>query len=280
METGQLTIRKTNNLTKNSNLELSIQVSLNGLSFSTLDRTNNTITKIKHLNFKKKQTPFYLLNKLKEALENDYILDLAFNKVLVIHHNQLSTLVPKELFNENAIADYLKFNAKILQTDFITYDEISVNNSVNVYVPYININNFIFENFGEFTYKHASTLLIENILKDQVEDSNSKMIVNVCYDRFDLLVVKNKKLELYNSFEYQTKKDFLYYILFTAEQLKLDPETFQLELIGDIKQDDDLYAIVYKYIRHVNFGNRLGSFNYREDKPISSYSDYTLLKSF
>ena len=47
-----------------------------------------------------------------------------------------------------------------------------------------------------------------------------------------------------------------------------------------IKQDDDLYAIVYKYIRHVNFGNRLDSFDYKEDKPVSSYSEYTLLKSF
>lgn len=280
METGQLTIRKNNNLTQNSNLELSIQVSLNGLSFSTLDRNTNTITQIKHIVFEKRQTPFYLLDKLKEVFETEECLSTPFSEVLIIHHNQLSTLVPKSLFNEDNLADYLKFNAKILQTDFITYDFINTNDSANVYVPYVNINNFIFEKFGEFTYKHSSTILIENVLSNLVDDSNSKMVVNINNNRFDLLVVKNKKLELYNSFEYNTKEDFIYYVLFTAEQLHLDPETFEIEFIGDINKDDELYTVAYKYIRHLSFGNRLDNYNYKDDKPTSSYSEYTLLKSF
>lgn len=280
METGQLIFRKNNNLTQNSNLELSIQVSLNGLSFSILNRNTNTITKIKHIDFLKKETPFYALDKLKHVFEEEESLKTTFSKVIVIHQNQLSTIVPNALFKEDTLADYLKFNAKILQTDFITFDEVTTNESVNVYVPYVNINNYLFERFGAFTYKHATTILIENLLQDQSNDSNSKMIVNVITNRFDLLIIKKNKLEFYNSFEFNSKEDFLYYILFTAEQLKLDPETFQLEMLGAIRKDDELHAIAYKYIRHINFGNRLDNYNYTEDKPISSYSDYTLLKSF
>lgn len=280
METGQLIFRKNNNLTQNSNLELSIQVSLNGLSFSILNRNTLTIRNIKHFNFLKKETPFYTLTRLKKVFEEEECLKANFSKVLVIHQNQLSTIVPNAIFEPEALADYLKFNAKILQTDFVTYDEIKPNKSVNVYVPYVNINNYIFERYGAFTYKHATTILIENLLQHQTNDSNSKMVVNVISNRFDLLIIKKNKLEFYNSFDFNSKEDFLYYILFTAEQLKLDPETFQLEMIGAIKKDDELYAIAYKYIRHVSFGNRLDSLNFETAKPETSYSDYTLLKSF
>jgi hypothetical protein len=58
---------------------------------------------------------------------------------------------------------------------------------------------------------------------------------------------------LFNSFEYQTPEDFIYYLLFTAEQLSLNPEIFQLELLGTITRNDPYYAMAYKYIRNVSF---------------------------
>ena len=74
----------------------------------------------------------------------------SFTNVTIVHNNDLSTLVPEELFNKNHVADYLKFNSKILKSDFIAYDSILENSSVNVYVPYININNYIYDKFGTF----------------------------------------------------------------------------------------------------------------------------------
>jgi PHD/YefM family antitoxin component YafN of YafNO toxin-antitoxin module len=261
-------------------LELSIQVSLNGLSFSILDRENNVITFLKHTTFNKKETPFYLLDKLQTLFKTEKELQQDFDKVLVIHENELSTLVPKELFDKNKLADYLKFNAKILQTDFITFDELKVNKSVNVYIPYVNVNNYIYEQFGTFTYKHFTTVLIENILQSETKSEDSKMIVNVESNHFEVLVVKNNQLQLFNTFNYTTKEDFIYYILFTAEQLQLNPETFELTFLGTIKKEDDLYTITYKYIRHISFGNRFDTFSYLNKKPATNYSNYTLLKSF
>ena len=71
---------------------------------------------------------------------------------------------------------------------------------------------------------------------------------------------------------------FIYYILFTAEQLNLNPETLNLVFIGDITEDDEIYNIAYKYIRNISFGNRNDDFEYI-DKPKSNYSNFTLLKS-
>jgi len=65
-------------------------------------------------------------------------------------------------------------------------------------------------------------------------------------------VVQNQKLLLFNSFEYKTPEDFIYYILFTAEQLQLNPENFQLELLGTIQEEDAYYKIAFQYIRNVS----------------------------
>lgn len=261
-----------------NNKELSIQISLNGLSFCVLNTETNTITSLQHFPVNKKQTPYELLDAVKHVFNTEDELDKAFNKVTVIHINELSTIVPKPLFNEDSLADYLKLNSKILKTDYITYDEITINDSMNVYVPYVNVNNFIYDKFGSFTFKHFSTLLIESILNIEKHSDSPKLYVNVSKTHFEIVAIKESKLLLYNSFEYNTEKDFIYYLLYTVEQLNFNPETIQVVLIGSLTKESALYKMAYKYIRNVSFGNRFDTYNYTET-PASSYSDFTLIKS-
>lgn len=270
----------TNNIDKDklTNLQLSIQISLNGLSFCILQKDTNTITSIKRVDFGKKLNPLELLDEIKGLFNSEKMLQGHFDKIEVIHNNELSTLVPKPLFKEEALADYLKFNSKILKSDYITYDDIILGNSVCVYVPYVNVNNFIYEKFGEFTFKHISTVLIESILQLEKNSETTKVYINVCSNHFELIAIEKAKLLFYNSFDYVTKEDFIYYILFTAEQLNLNPETFNLVFIGDIDKDDEFYKIAYKYVRHVSFGNRNDSLTFSE--PIElEHSNFTLIKS-
>ncbi len=270
--------KDSNNLS-NNNQELSIQTSLNGLSFCLLNRDNNTILELKHFDFERRFNHLEILDYLKQVFNTEPILSQSFTKVCVIHDNELSTLVPTPLFDEDNLADYLKFNSKILKSDFIAYDNIVLNDCVNVYVPYINVNNFIYEQFGEFTFKHVSTILIEEILNIEKNASTPKVYLNINKNHFEMVVTSNGKLILYNTFEYTTKEDFIYYVLFTVEQLKLNPETLELVFIGDVQSDDDLYKTAYKYIRNVSFGTRNDTYNYHQN-PKHKHSNFTLIKSF
>ena len=253
-ETGQKTSLKRNNLTKKITKDLSIQVKLNGLSFCIFNRTSNTVEYINTIPFGDKQTPFEILNKLKEELASNTVFSDDFNSVKVIHYNELSTLIPKALYDEANNAEYLKFNSKILKSDFITSDEIKSKDIVSVYVPYVNINNYIFETFGEFTYIHASTIFIDSIFNTEL-DTEDSLYINIESGSMQVLVTKNKDIKLYNYFEFTTPEDFIYYILFTCEQELLNPETLNIKLSGAIDKDDDLYLMVYKYIRNVSFMN-------------------------
>lgn len=282
MVTGQKYMAQTTNITnKHINQELSIQVSLSGLSFCILQRDTNTIVYLKHIDFEKKLNHFEILDKLKHVYNSEDIFTQTFTAVNIIHVNELSTLVPKPIFNEDNLADYLKFNSKILRTDFITYDNIPLNESVNVYVPYVNVNNFIYDTYGSFTYKHISTVLIEHILAIEKNSELEKVYVNIRKDTFEIIALNKSKLILYNTFEYQTKEDFIYYLLFTAEQLEFNPETFNLICIGDIDTKDELFVIAKTYVRFVFLGNREDNYNYLSHLlPKGYHSDFALIKSF
>jgi hypothetical protein len=279
-ETGQKLMVITSNISnKILNQELSIQVSLSGLSFCILQKDTKTISFLKHVIFEKKLNPFEVLDSLKVIFHNEEHLKSNFDSVYVTHVNELSTLVPKPFFNEENLADYLKFNSKILKTDFITFDDIVINDMVNIYVPFVNINNFIYDKYGSFTFKHFSTVLIENILVIEKNSEDIKVYANISSDHFEIIIVQKGKLLIYNTFEYNTKEDFIYYLLFTTEQLQLNPETFQLVFLGDIDNNNQLYTLAYNYVRNISFGNRYDSYNYL-DKPKTNYSDFTLIKTF
>lgn len=280
LETGQKHMGQTNKFSnKKNNAELSIQIGLSGLSFCILQKNTNTITFIKEVNFKKRLNPFEVLNELKLLFNTEEALQNSFSNICIIHDNELSTLVPKTLFKEDALADYLKLNTKILKSDFITYDDISINNSANVYVPYININNFIFDKFGSFTFKHVSTVLIESILKIEKNTITPKVYLNISSNHFEIIATNNSKLLLYNSFKYTSKEDFIYYTLFTTEQLNLNPDELNLILIGNVVEGDDLYNIAYKYIRNISFGDSQNNYMFtKKNRP--KYSSFTLINSF
>ncbi len=268
-------IRSNTLLQDKANKKLSIQFNLDGFSFCISDLNSGEDVYFSEYDFiENLGTPEVLLDSIQQIFNDDSYLQLDFKEVFVIHQNSLSTLVPNAFFNKDYLASYLSYNIKTLATDFIAFDSIENTTIKNVYVPYININNYIFQNFGSFTYKHHSTVLLEKLLK-QTTDVEKTMYVNVSKTMFDIVVIANKNLIFYNSFTYQTKEDFIYHVLFTAEQLKLNTDIFNLFFTGAIVLDSDIYRITYKYIRNIYFLDSSNTiFNHLET---FKHTNYTLL---
>ncbi len=285
VETGQLAMKlKTKN--KHTNQldfqKLSIQVSLNGLSFCILDTIENEITDLRHFQFNTVTNPLQLETEINTVFEQHAdIFEQPFQAVTVSHINTLSTFVPKPLFSDKNLADYLKYNNKILANDYMTFDVVSNNDMVNVYIPYVNINNLFFEKYGAFTYRHFATILIENIFQLSNSSEEPTVYVHVQKEQFEIIVIQNKKLLLYNSFEYSSSEDFIYYLLFTIEQLELNTNTLQLYFLGAIAKGDVLYTVAYTYIRNVAFLEKNYPFHFTTniEKP-ASHRDFTLLTNF
>ncbi|WP_262420297.1 DUF3822 family protein [Flagellimonas meishanensis] len=238
--------------TENTFKKLSIQVGLNGLSFCAVDTVSNKILLFEKVDFKLTSTPYLMLKELKNVLNEHKDALKDFSEVVVIHKNGLFSLVPKPLFHKDELPNYLKFNAKIMANDQIAYDEIENQDIVNVYVPYTNVNNHIFDLFGEFEFKHSGSVLISMLLNQGRMGTDPVCYVQVSKKEMEMVVISEKKLLFYNQFEYGTKEDLLYFLLFSLEQLQVDLEKIQLKLFGSIDEGDALYELCRKYIGNVS----------------------------
>ncbi|MBL4747195.1 MAG: DUF3822 family protein [Flavobacteriaceae bacterium] len=246
-------------LTKNkenfSNLnhcDLSIQLSLDGFSFCITKQLSHEIIFLEQHKFDQKPSnPFEHLTFTENLIQSIEILQQSFNAVKVCHSNNLASLVPLSIFDSEQLSNYLNFNIRVLADDFITYDQITHTDIVNVYVPFVNFNNFILEKYGSFEYKHTASIFIQSILKHAKNTSNNQVYVALEHGAMEIIVLKNNKLQLYNSFTITCKEDFIYYILFTTEQLQLNPEIFELILMGTITEKDAYFKLCKTYVRQV-----------------------------
>ena len=274
--TKQIVKKRTINkkIEETSKKKLSIQFSLDGFSFY-ISNTHHIISKFTSFNFTKPiKSPELILKKIKEIFKNEKTLQQDFETVSVVHQNNLSTLVPNQYFKDNDLNKYLKYSVKTITTDLIVYDDLNFIKAKNVYVPFVNINNFIFQNFGEFEYKHHSSILLEKLFLQS--DDSLNFFVNISQSLFDIVVLKDSKILFYNNFEYQTKEDFIYYILFTLEQLELSTDKTKVSLLGDINKQSELYKILYTYVRNISFFNSKKPI-FNNQTEIDKHSNFILL---
>lgn len=238
------------NITAKNYKKLVIQAGLKGVSFCSFDMLNNSISEISSATFSQYQS---VEDELWKLFVHHPELKASYDEVLVLHDNNFNTFVPEALFDKEFLGSYLQYNTKVFETDFFAYDAINSYDINNVYVPLVNINNYLIDRFGSFDYKNTNTILVNKLLDASKNIEENQVFVHIQDTHFEVVIANNQKLLLYNSFEYTSPEDFLYFLLFTLEQLSLNPETVKVILLGKISKTGPCYTMAYKYIRNVSF---------------------------
>lgn len=233
------------------NYRLSVQVSLAGLSFLVAEEGTGKVHFFSERTFPSPLTPDLIEEEIRQQLAEPE-LDLQISSTVVVYSTELYTLVPKDLFDPKRSSDYLKFNAKILPGDYIAHDKVANSPVVVVYVPLMNVNNLLFDRFGSFEYYHSATLLIEHFGRVAKNTEDSRVFLNLYHDSFDMLVFKKGELALCNRYNHSTAEDLLYYLLFSLEQLDLNPDRVPVLVAGNITNDDNVFELLYTYVRDVS----------------------------
>lgn len=211
--------------------ELSILVSLYGLSFK-IESLFSGEKKIFEYLFSPINS-VQLAKKLNQIIEERSILKENFKKINLVYHNNLNTLVPEEVFQKEYAASFLQKNVKVLPTDFIEYDLFSTFQLVNVYVPF----NFVKDYFkgSLISTQHSATYFfnkLPQIRKTKEELSLYEIFLNIFPYDFQIIVLKNERLELYNHFTYENVDEFLFYFFFVLETLKIPENNFHVYIVG------------------------------------------------
>lgn len=256
------------------NYTLTIQLSLDGLSFVVFDNTEQRFVALKHYHYSTKDVN--IQDVTTELQEKESWKLEEFKNINIIVDNNFNTLIPKELFREEMKESHLSLlninnNANILT------DEIPECESVNVFSSIENIN---FTNDKVKIY-HSSTILIKKLIKEFSDrNAETRAFVNVKNNSYELIILNNEKLVFHNYFNFKTKEDFIYFILFTFDQLNIDNESIPLYFMGFIEEKSPIVELCARYVRNIRFFNRDNNFNYINELNSAPYYYYYTLYSF
>ncbi|MBI4647342.1 MAG: DUF3822 family protein [Bacteroidia bacterium] len=242
---------------------LSIQIGLNGFSYCILDSVRNKFIVLKHFPFNEDIQTVQLPGKYKDIIERDELLKKTYKSVRLIYLAQKAILVPFPLFNKENIRDFFSFNHPLTGSEAIFYNKLGNTGAYNIFTIPDELAKETNALFAKVKYYQQATPILENLMityKNKTEQK--KVFVHVNPHFFDISVIAPPSLLLYNTFLYKNEKDFIYFIMYIFEQLKLSPEKTELILSGNIEKKNAYYNILKKFIREVKFEKLNDNFTY------------------
>lgn len=84
-------------------------------------------------------------------------------------------------------------------------------------------------------------------------DESGSLLVDFKKEDITILVARQGKLLLAQTYEYSTPEDVLYYLLRITQQFSLSREECKIQLSGLVDQQSSLYKELYQYFIHLNF---------------------------
>ena len=241
-------------------LDLFIQASKNCFYFAYFDAEHKQFVGLEERPLETDLNWHQLSEQLSELLKADF--SKKFRKVTFALIDPTYSLIPTSLFNELEAINYLKLNHQledIASLNVKSYEVTAIGTQIVYAIPSL-IERALKEHFSTVGLIHYTAPLLESFALDpQKED---ELHLNVQKDSFDVLYSKNGKLQLLNTFNYQTAEDFVYYLLYVMEQLSIDRNRIELLVYGEIESTSTLYETLFKYIRHPQLSERTNKVKY------------------
>lgn len=240
------------NIIEKSYRDLNILVGKRGMSFVVSDALNHKIVSLESKSFDSSESSSNLESRFFKTFDELPILSEHYDNVCVIDDSSICTFVPVEMFDQQFLGSYLQYSSKVFEQDDFRFDILKSGEMNNVYVAEPGLKLFFDTKFPNHELCNANSILVSSLLALSKNIESKKMYVHFQRDRFEMIIVQNQKLLLFNSFEYRTPEDIIYYVLFASEQLGMNPENFVLEFLGDIDEQNPYFEIVFKYVRDVS----------------------------
>jgi hypothetical protein len=247
-------IDETFDIHSTSTYHLSLQASMDGLTYCVLDLIRNKYIALKHYELSEIHSEPVYSEKIKEILTTDENINGNYKSVQLISLSHKSTLVPAPLFHKDNIGLYFEFNHPADKNEEITFNKIKTIDAYNIFSFPKKLKSNLKEIFPKIKLYHQATAFIENsFISHKNKKVQSRAFIHVTRNFFDILVITNNKLVLYNTFYYKNENDFIYFVMYIFEQFKLNAETTEVILSGEIDKTSIYFNTLRKFIRLIKF---------------------------
>ena len=208
-------------------------------------------------------------------------IDCSTIKTSIAVFSGKSALLPVSLYKKEDAGKILALTSPVSDDVQLSADQLKYSDTVHIYAVGKEIIAAIQSLPGNVNIVHTGSVLIERELLRTKNESGRSMTVNVRQHDMEIVITAGGNLIYYNSFTYQNSEDFIYYLLFVMEQLKMNPENTPLLFTGEIEKTSASFIISSKYIRNIVFGELPDAYEFSYGfKSISPHIYYSLFNQY
>ena len=150
--------------------------------------------------------------RLKNYVVNDAILNLRFKKVYIMPCFKEKLLVPGAFFDKTNIATLYAVNQEVSPDDTILYHHIEGIEAYLVETVISSFHDFVREHFPVFQIVNGAYPFILGAMGKALRDTE-QIFLDIQDHYFDLLLIRDSRIQLFNSFSYKAMTDIVYFVL-------------------------------------------------------------------
>jgi hypothetical protein len=250
---------ETLDINSTENYELSVQMSLDGFSFSILDTIRNKYILLR--SSEPDENKYFTADNISEIISKDDFLTKKYRKVCMVIPSPAFTIIPVPLFDPAKKEEYFTFNLIKNENDIILSNKIP---DPDAYIVF-SVPGSLFEISGRFypavyPFHHTKPLL--NQVSHNSRSRDGRYVhVHVEKEFINMLVFDHNILKFSNTFNYRNISDILYYVLNVFKSMDINNDE-TIHFSGQTEKYDDLFSNFALYIRNLKFSDPAGNFTF------------------
>lgn len=236
---------------KTKEYKLSIQVSLDGFSFSVIHREENRLIALLDTPVTI-SSPKFIPSRLDEWLGSQEIIGKSFAEVQVHFFSEKFTLVPAGFYDANYQYDLFRVLFGSENGFQVAGNYLDHHNLHLLFDLPVNFSAGLDSRLENYSLLHpVSTIAAKIPAFDEPEKNGAALVFGK--DNFDVVFFREGKMLFANHFRYEHPNDVIYYIITALQQYGFNREKTNLFLQGEILEKDEISIQLKKYFPAVRF---------------------------
>lgn len=246
--------------TRSLSYNITIQCALDGFCFALHDADKQQIVDLELYQTSGTDEESVITETLEKAIFKRGLYQKSLRSAQYIVDNSLSTLIPQELFDEQKKETYFLFNHELRMGYALRHELLPELHAVNVFAVPVRQEQQIGKLWDNLQTTHRTSVFLNAILNEDTHDAPVTAFVNVNSRSFDLAVLHEHQLVFFNTFKFNTKDDFAYFLLFALEQQPFGTD-IPVCFSGLISSSSEIIHLCERYVKHIRFARPDGRIN-------------------
>ena len=188
-----------------------------------------------------------VMAKVKRIIQEEELLNLAYGKVYILACHKEKILLPADYFSSQTLNDLYRICLASQASDMLLYHQIQLTGNYLIESLPRDFVNFLYAQYPALCLvNHAYPFIIDSI--SHIQFNTPHLFINIHDRYFDLLLTRNNDILLFNSFDYESVTDLIYFALNCLEQCQLPKENVYTFLSGNLVNDSNLLSLLKQFL--------------------------------